>query len=79
MTAQIDLVSTGNPDHVQLETAVRRALDQARRQTIDAATDAESYQAGSPTDWASPAPTTQDAALNRLAAAVSGLLGGPIP
>jgi hypothetical protein len=78
-TANIDLISTGNPDHVGLETNVRRALDQARQQTADAATSVESYAPASSGSWAAPAPTTQDVALDRIAAAVAGILGTPIP
>lgn len=37
------------------------------------------YTAGAPADWAGAPPATVDAAINRLGAAVSGLLGGPIP
>jgi hypothetical protein len=37
------------------------------------------YLPGAPADWVGPAPTLVSAALDRLAAAVAGLLGGPIP
>jgi len=74
-TANIALVSTGRPEHTELEAAIRRALDQAHGQINDA----ESYAAAGGTVWAAPAPTTQDEAITRLAAAVAGLLGSPIP
>lgn len=37
------------------------------------------YLAANPIDWASPPPTTKQAAIDRLASAVAILLGGPIP
>ncbi len=37
------------------------------------------YIAGTPGDWAATAPTDLNNAIDRLAAAVEGLLGGPIP
>lgn len=37
------------------------------------------YAAGTPANWAGAAPTNYAAAIDRLAAAVAGLLGGPIP
>ena len=37
------------------------------------------YIAGTPAQWAGSAPTNPEDAINRLAAAVFGLLGGPIP
>lgn len=37
------------------------------------------YTAASAAVWTAPAPTTSTDALNRLAAAVQGLLGGPVP
>lgn len=37
------------------------------------------YAAGDPTDWTDPDPSTVQEAIDRLAAAVSGLLGGGIP
>lgn len=37
------------------------------------------YAAGAPADWSGAAPTNYAAAIDRLAAAVAGLLGGPIP
>lgn len=39
----------------------------------------DAYIAATPADWSAPAPTTASAALDRLAAAVAGLLGGPVP
>lgn len=49
--------------------------------TVQGAIDAlkaQPYTAGTPADW-SGAPATLGAALDRLASAVAGLLGGPIP
>ena len=37
------------------------------------------YSATTPGDWAAPAPTSSQGAIDRLAAAVEGLLGGAIP
>jgi len=37
------------------------------------------YDPGNPSDWAPTAPTTITGALDRLASAVEGLLGGQIP
>lgn len=45
---------------------------------LSRATDQE-YVAATPASWASPAPTTAKQAIDRIAAAVAGLLGGPIP
>jgi hypothetical protein len=38
-----------------------------------------SYAPGTPGDWAAPAPTNAQDALDRMAAAVAVLLAGPIP
>lgn len=56
----------------------QRALDTIAADLDAMETDVETY-AATATDWAAPAPTTQDAALTRLAAAVAGLLGTPVP
>jgi hypothetical protein len=37
------------------------------------------YQAGNPADWVGAPPTDVQSALDRISAAVAGLLGGPIP
>lgn len=37
------------------------------------------YAPGAPGNWGAPAPLTMAAAMDRVAAAVAGLLGGPIP
>ncbi len=39
----------------------------------------EAYTPALSGNWAGPLPTTQTEALDRIAAAVAGLLGGPIP
>lgn len=57
--------------------AVVRALVEFAGSADQAA--ALSYTPGTPGDWAPTAPTTQGEALDRLATAVAGLLGGPIP
>ena len=38
-----------------------------------------SYTPGTPGDWVAPAPTNAQDAMDRLAAAVAGILVGPIP
>jgi len=67
--------------------AASDAQDDATQALTDAATaqstaeDAENqaYTAGTPGDWATTAPATLKAAVDRLAAAVEGLLTNPIP
>jgi len=67
MSANIVLSSTGNPDHVGLETNVRRALDQARGQ-MDGLSAADIAYSATPADWVSPPPTNLQQAVTRLAA-----------
>lgn len=72
---------SGRPEFESLEGAVQRLLDQVHadaRTNEAAAADASAF-GGSGSVWASPTPTTTQDAITRLAAAVSGLLGGPIP
>lgn len=68
------LATTGRPELEQLEANVRRALDQGHGQlgALDATDIA--YAPGTPSNWVSPAPTTVQQALDRLAAA-----GGTVP
>ncbi len=72
------LERSGRPELAPVEDAVQRLFDQQGldAQDIDAAADGYSATAS---DWASPAPTTKNEAITRLAAAVAGLLAGPIP
>lgn len=60
----IDLESTGNPAHVQLEGNVQRALGEAQA----AADAAAAYSPSDPAAWTAPPPTTVKEALDRLAA-----------
>lgn len=73
------LTSSGRPELVGFESAVRDSLDQVQRNAQAGATDAETYAPAAPSNWAGAPPSTQDAALDRIAAAVRGLLGSPIP
>ena len=73
MTARPTLETWGD---TRTEGKIARAMGAYADQ---AETLAEVYTPGDSTLWASPAPTTQDEALNRLAAAVAGLLAGTIP
>jgi hypothetical protein len=65
---------TGKPEYRRLEDNVMSALQQ-RDTSITAAS---AFTADSAM-WASPAPTTVQEAITRIASAVSGLLGTPIP
>ncbi len=50
------------------------------RTLIDAALASQTgYTPAAPANWVGPVPTTASAAIDRIAASVSGLLGGPIP
>jgi hypothetical protein len=60
----------------RMEGKLRRALDGNADYAVD---QAEAYTPSNPADWADPQPTTQDEAHDRLAAAVAGLLGTPVP
>jgi hypothetical protein len=70
------LASSGRPELGVLERNMQRALDQVRTRT-ESLTD-DTYDAADATDWAT-APETLGAAVDRLAAAVAGLLGAPVP
>jgi hypothetical protein len=70
------LASSGRPELGVLERNMQHALDQVRARTESLTDDA--YSAADATDWAT-APTTLGAAVDRLAAAVAGLLGAPVP
>jgi len=72
------LTTSGRPEFQGLEGAIRDMGTQLHQNSEAAATEAESY-AATPSSWASPAPTTQDEAITRIAAAVRTLLGSPIP
>jgi len=65
---------TGKPEYRRLEDNVMSALQQR-----DTSITAASAFTADPTMWASPAPTTVQEAITRIASAVSGLLGTPIP
>lgn len=75
---QAVLERTGRPEVAPVEDAAQRALDQLGLDMADIETEAGAYTATA-ADWASPAPTTKADALSRLATAVAGLLGTPIP
>lgn len=68
------LTTTGNPAHVELEAAVRRALDQTHAQLGALAASDIAYTPASLTAWSGTAPSTVGEALDRIAAAL-----GPIP
>lgn len=73
--------TTGKPEFEGLERSVQRLVDQMygdARDLESAAADASAYS-GSGSPWAPPRPATTQEAIARLATAVSGLLGGPIP
>lgn len=62
-----------------LHGAQQRVLDKMATDLDTMETDVESYTPSTAGDWADPQPTTQDEALDRLAAAVAGLLTTPVP
>lgn len=72
------LERSGRPELAPVEDAVQRLFDQQGLDSADIESDAGGYSATA-SDWASPAPATKNDALTRLAAAVAGLLGTPIP
>lgn len=59
-----------------LQRDVTAALERTRAAAESAA---ESYEPADPSSWASPPPTTQDEALDRLAAQLAALGGVPVP
>ena len=75
---QVSLTRTGMPDHDRALDVTQRGFDQMGRDIADMNAATSSYSATA-ADWAGMAPTTKDAAITRLAAAVAGLLGTPIP
>ncbi len=82
MTALQRLVQSGNSALVgdgtnDAKSAVTRALVEFAQNPDQAGQ--LSYTPGTPADWDAPAPTTVAEALDRLATAVEGLLGGAIP
>lgn len=75
------LERTGRPELEDIESAIQRMLDQQygdARTFEGGITDASAFGASGAV-WASPVPTTTQEAITRLAAAVSGILGTPIP
>ena len=72
------LERSGRPELAPLEDATQRVLEQMHLDGADAESDASSYTATA-ADWASPVPTTKADALDRIATALAGLLGTPIP
>lgn len=72
----ITLSPTGNPDHSTLEGNIRRSFDQVTAGVNGLAATGISYVPGNPSDWVSPAPTTVQQALDRLAAAAGA---HPVP
>jgi hypothetical protein len=75
---RVSLTRTGLPDHDKTLDAAQRGFDQMR-QDVNALGTSSGVYAATASDWATPAPTTKDEAITRLAAAVAGLLGTPIP
>lgn len=80
MTAarRVSLTRTGLADHDKTLDVAQRGFDQMGNDINALSTSSGLYTATS-TDWATPAPTTKDAAITRLATALAILLGGPIP
>jgi hypothetical protein len=75
---QVSLTRTGLPDHDRALDVAQRGFDQMGKDINDLSASSGTYSATA-ANWATPAPTTKDEALTRLAAAVAGLLGTPIP
>lgn len=75
---RVSLTRTGLPEHDKTLDAAQRGFDQMGRDIDTLSTSSGAYSATA-ADWSTPAPTTKDAAITRLAAAVAGLLGTPIP
>jgi hypothetical protein len=75
---RVSLVRTGLPDHDKTLDVAQRGFDQMGKD-IDALGRSSGAYAATASDWATPAPATKDEAITRLAAAVAGLLGTPIP
>jgi selenocysteine lyase/cysteine desulfurase len=75
------LETTGRPELEPLERSAQRLFDQLHNDARagESATTAASAFSADGAVWASPAPTTTQEAITRLAAAVSGILGTPIP
>lgn len=75
---QVSLTRTGLPDHDRALDVAQRGFDQMGKDINDMTASSAAYSATA-SDWAGTAPTTKDAAITRIAAAVAGLLGTPIP
>ena len=72
------LTRTGNADLDRALDEALRGFDQTAKDVNALSTSGGAYNATA-SDWAGTAPTTKDAAITRIAAAVAGLLGTPIP
>lgn len=62
-----------------IAAGVRSTAAATKGQLDTALTTAQAFTPTAGADWTDPDPTTKAAAINRLAAAVAGLLGTPIP
>lgn len=71
---QVTLIRRGDAAHDATLDEVQRAFDQMRADVNGA----EPLSGANSAHWAD-VPASKDAAINRLAAVVSGLLGSPIP
>jgi hypothetical protein len=67
---------TGNPATRGLEDRVEQM---AERLYGEATADADAYTPASASNWSGTPPSTQGEALQRMEAAIAGLLGGTIP
>lgn len=75
------LERSGRPELEDIESAIQRLVDQQysdARGFEGGIADATAFGADGAV-WASPVPTTTQEAITRLATAVSGILGTPIP
>ena len=74
LARQVTLTRRGDAAHDATLDEVQRAFDQMRADVNGA----EPLAGASSAHWAN-VPASKDAAINRLASAVFGLLGAPIP
>lgn len=75
---RVSLTRTGIPDLDRALDVAQRGFDQTTKDVNGLSASSAAYSATA-SDWAGTAPTTKDAAITRIAAAVAGLLGTPIP
>lgn len=68
--------TTGRPELVGLERSVQQHLDGLRGDIRDLDAGSVAYTPSNPADWVSPAPTTAQEALDRLAASAGA---HPVP